>query len=265
VIKEQFWELRDQITAFSIATDHDIVPWELLYPLTRRDDQGFLVEQFPVVRRVYGQPRTRRISVREAAFVLPQDAPPYAHEEIVFINRLLKDVLAVDQAEIISRLEPLKSWIDSGRAGLLHFACHNQFALTAGGSSIAMADGDFLPMMLNSSTAQAVLSRHPLVFINACRSAGAAYGYTRPMSWASKFMAAGAAAFVGTLWAIPSDVARRFSDAFYDALLREGMTFGAAMTAARRAVRSDRDPSWLAYTAYSDPEARYAEPGTEGA
>jgi hypothetical protein len=261
VIKEQFWELRDQITAFSIATDHDIVPWELLHPLTGRDDQGFLVEQFPVVRRVYGQARTRHISVREAAFVLPHDAPPFAHEEISFINRLLKDAVGMDQAEIISRLEPLKTWIDSGKAGLLHFACHNRFAVTAGGSSIAMADGDFLPMMLNSSVARAVLSRHPLVFINACRSAGAAYGYTRPMSWASKFMAAGAGAFVGTLWAIPSDVARRFSDAFYDALLREGMAFGAAMTAARRAVRSDRDPSWLAYTAYSDPEARYMEVG----
>jgi hypothetical protein len=256
VIREQFWELRDQITAFSIATDHDVIPWELLYPLAGRNSQGFLVEQFPVVRRVYGQHRTRWISVRDAAFVLPQGAPPFAHEEIASINRLLRDVPSSDQAEIISRLEPLKAWIDSGQAGLLHFASHNQFAPTGGGSSIVMADGDFLPMMLNSSVAGAVLSRHPLVFINACRSAGAAYGYTQPMSWASQFMAAGAGAFIGTLWAIPSEVAQSFSEVFYDAFLREEMPFGAAITAARRAIRSDRDPSWLAYTAYSDPDAR---------
>ncbi|GAA4604209.1 hypothetical protein GCM10023195_14270 [Actinoallomurus liliacearum] len=261
-IKEQFWELRGRLRSFSIATDHDIVPWELLYPLAGRNDHGFLVEQFPVVRRVYGQPRTPRIALRGPAFVVPPDAPPLAHEEITAINRLLRETFAADRAEIISRLEPLKSWIDSGHAGLLHFASHNQFALTAGGSSIAMADGDFLPMMLNSSVTRAVLSRHPLVFINACRSAGAAYGYTRPMSWASKFMAAGAGAFVGTLWAIPSDVARHFSEAFYDAFIRQRLPFGTAMTAARRAVRSDRDPSWLAYTAYSDPEARWDEPAS---
>ncbi|MGH3374730.1 MAG: CHAT domain-containing protein [Actinoallomurus sp.] len=258
-VKEQFWELRDKITSFSIATDHDIVPWELIYPLASRHDYGFLVEQFPVVRRVYNQTRSRRISVRKAAFVIPQDAPLFAHEETIAINRLLKDVLAAENGEIISRLEPLKQWIDSGQAGLLHFASHNQFALTAGGSSIAMADGEFLPMMLNSSIAREVLSRHPLVFINACRSAGAAYEYTRPMSWASKFMAAGAGAFVGTLWAVRSEVAQLFSEAFYDALLRQGLSFGTAMTVARRAVQSDRDPSWLAYTAYSHPEARCAE------
>jgi hypothetical protein len=259
VIREQFWELRDHISAFSIATDHDIIPWELLYPLAGRNDEGFLVEQFPVVRRVYGQQRTRRICMQDATFVLPQNAPPFAHEEITSINRILREARTLQRAEIISRLEPLKTWIDSGRAGLLHFASHNQFAWAEGGSSITMADGDFLPIMLNSSVAGTVLTRHPLIFINACRSAGAAYGYTQPMSWASQFMAAGAGAFIGTLWAIPSEVARRFSEAFYDAFVRQDMAFGTALTAARRAIRSDRDPSWLAYTAYSDPDARRLE------
>ena len=65
--------------------------------------------------------------------------------------------------------------IESGDCGLLHFACHNTFAADAGGSAIAMGGGPFVPMLLNKAVMrQALADRHPLVFINACRSAGAA-------------------------------------------------------------------------------------------
>ncbi len=56
LIKEQFWQLRSSITAFSIACGQDTIPWELLYPLLPGRDAGFLVEQFPVLRRAYGGP-----------------------------------------------------------------------------------------------------------------------------------------------------------------------------------------------------------------
>ena len=58
-IREQFWAQRDRIRLFTIASDMDTVPWELLYPVDLDNEDGFLVEQFPVVRRVYGQGRTR--------------------------------------------------------------------------------------------------------------------------------------------------------------------------------------------------------------
>jgi hypothetical protein len=34
---------------FTIAADHDIIPWELLYPVDGTNDNGFLAEQFPVL------------------------------------------------------------------------------------------------------------------------------------------------------------------------------------------------------------------------
>lgn len=75
VIKDQFLEQRNRITSFTIATDQDVVPWELLYPLSPGQDEGFLVEQFPVMRRVYGQQRVPRVALDPAAFVLARDAP----------------------------------------------------------------------------------------------------------------------------------------------------------------------------------------------
>jgi CHAT domain len=256
VIKEQFWEQRSRITSFNIATDQDIVPWELLYPLSPTEDEGFLVEQFPVMRRVYGQQRVGAVSLRPAAFVLARDAPEQAYAEVGAVNQRIRAALATDNGTIVDGLESLLRLIGSREAGLLHFACHNRFDVSEGGSAVAMADGDFTPMMLSSAATGQALRSHPLVFLNACRSAGASYEYTRLMGWASGFMGAGAGAFVGTLWAVPSGPARAFAESFYDACLSERLPLGAAVHAARTAIRTPGDPTWLAYTVYGDPAAR---------
>ena len=146
--------------------------------------------------------------------------------------------------------------MESGGVGLLHFACHNTFRVEAGGSSIMMGGGPFVPALLNRSvTTHSLARRNPLVFINACRSAGAVPEYTRLIGWAGQFMSAGAGAFIGTLWPVRSGSALTFAGAFYDALLA-GETLGVAVRTARLATAANvSDPTWLAYTVYGDPAA----------
>ena len=61
-----------------------------------------------------------------------------------------------------------------------------------------------------------VLARSaPTVFMNACRSAGLAPTYNRLDGWASKFLEAGAGAFIGSLWAVSDGTAREFAEEFY--------------------------------------------------
>jgi len=257
LIKEQFWQLRSSIGAFSIACGQDTIPWELLYPLSPADDEGFLVEQFPVVRRVYGQRRCRWVSISPPLYVVPTASPANAEDEVARLRRSLPA-----GTEIISNLERLLGLIDAGAIGLLHFACHNTFRTDSGGSSIMMGGGPFVPELLNRAvTTQALAERSPLVFINACRSAGAIPEYTRLMGWAGQFMAAGAGAFVGTLWAVRSASALAFAESFYDALLA-GHALGKAALMARHTTAADAsDPTWLAYTIYGNPAATAANPG----
>lgn len=120
-----------------------------------------------------------------------------------------------------------------------------------------MDDGPFTPMLLASARLTTVLApRRPLVFINACRSSGEVFEYTRPTGWAKGFMAAGAGAFIGTLWTVRSSTAREFAEAFYTSLVSDGTPLGEAARQARLAVRRDsEDPTWLAYTVYGDPAA----------
>ena len=251
LIKEQFWQLRSSIGTFSIACGQDTIPWELLYPLSLGQDEGFLVEQFPVLRRVYGQRRSRRVSVTPSVYVVPAGSPANASQEIDALRHRLGA-----SSEEVCDLDRLLDLISTGTGGLLHFACHSTFRADAGGSSITMGGGPFVPELLNRAvTNRSLAVTNPLVFINACRSAGEVPEYTRLMGWASQFMAAGAGAFAGTLWAVRSATACAFAEAFYDALLA-GQALGHAARTARKATAADAaDPTWLAYAVYGDPEA----------
>lgn len=256
-IKEQFWELRPRITTFAIDTGLDDIPWELLYPVSPTEDEGFLVEQFAVTRRVFGQARVREISLRPARFVVPEGGPRNAGAEVEAVHRILS---GTGTPETVKDLAALLALVEAGDIGLMHFACHNTYR-PEDGSSITMAGGDFVPDLLEFSKARKVLApARPLVFVNACRSAGAVPHFTRMMSWAEQFLGAGAGAFVGTLWDIRSSGAQTFAEAFYDAFAT-GSTLGQATLRARNVTAAaEGDPTWLSYAVYGDPHAVSAHP-----
>nr|WP_225955427.1 CHAT domain-containing protein [Kibdelosporangium phytohabitans] len=249
-IHEQFWQIRDRIKSLTVVTDHDVLPWELLHPLRKGCDDGFLVEQFPVVRSVYGPELAHRIGLRPMTYVLPDRSPTDAEAEIQQIKQRL------GAGATVRTVDALLGLIDSGTCGSLHFACHNSFSLDDDGSKIRMSDGDFRPKLLNSAvTAQTLAATSPLVFVNACRTAGTAPDYTRTTGWAQQFMAAGAGAFVGTLWPVRSSSALDFAKIFYDELA-SGASLGSAAHYARNVLTtSDADPTRLAYTVYGRPSA----------
>jgi CHAT domain-containing protein len=252
-LREQFWERQHRIRQLVILADKDAVPWELLYPMDPGHDAGFLVEQFPVTRAIFGWRPARTLRLRPARFVLPEGSLPGAMAEIDTMRRLLEPGQPPDQ--VISALTPLTELIDNGDFGLLHFACHNTYD-PARGCSIKLGSVQFTPTLLEVAVIQKVL-RHsaPTVFINACRSAGLAATYNRLDGWANKFLEAGAAAFVGSLWAVSDGTAREFAQELYGQL-QAGSPLGKAVMQARQTAASQADdPTWLAYTVYGDPRA----------
>jgi CHAT domain-containing protein len=145
---------------------------------------------------------------------------------------------------------------DSSLPGILHFACHNTFSNEAG-SSITLDGGPWKPSDLAEAVARTTLAtRRPLVFLNACRSAGEVAWFSRMNSWATNFVEAGAGAFIGSLWAVRSSAARNFAEAFYKQFVQEGQPLGTSSLLARQAVSHDGgDPTWLAYSVYGNPAA----------
>lgn len=252
-LRRQFWERQHRIRQLTILSDKDAVPWELLYPMDTGHDAGFLVEQFPVTRAVFGRAPARRLRLHPAWFVLPEGSPPEAYAEVEMLQRLLDP--EQDAETVIAALTPLQDLISSGSFGLLHFACHNRFD-PVDGSSITLDQRQFTPLQLNTSAIKRVLAASsPTVFINACRTAGQTATYNSLDGWASKFLEAGAAAFVGSLWAVSDGAGREFAAELYGHLQR-GTSLGAALMSARHAAaREPGDPTWLAYTVYGNPAA----------
>jgi hypothetical protein len=255
-LRSQFWERQRRIKQLTILANHDVVPWELLYPKDRRHDEGFLVEQFPVTRAIYGRALQRRLRLQPARFVVPPGSPPDANAEAEVLARLLGTKLTT-----VSELMPLLQLIGKGRFGLLHFACHNRFD-PDDGSSIRL-DSPFSPTFLATAASDQTLMRAaPVVFINACRSLGQVPSYNKLDGWAEKFMRAGAAAFIGSLWEVSDGMAREFAQELYKHLA-DGDPLGKAVMAGRRAVAAEpADPTWLAYAVYGDPQAK-TEPAAQ--
>ena len=255
-LREQFWDRQRRIRQLTILADKDAVPWELLYPRDPGHDAGFLVEQFPVTRAIFGRRLTRRLTLWPARFVLPEGSLPGAHAEIDAMQRLLDP--GQPQGAVISSLTPLQELIRSGDFGLLHFACHNRFD-PADGSSITLDNVQFTPTLLTTASIDRVLAQTaPTIFMNACRSAGVNATYNRLDGWASKFLEAGAAAFIGSLWAVSDGAAREFAQELYSQL-QTGSSLGEAVMRARQAARRPDDPTWLAYTIYGEPGATVSQ------
>jgi hypothetical protein len=252
-LREQFWQRQHRIRQLTILADKDTVPWELLYPLDPGYDAGFLVEQFPVTRAVFGRRPARLLNLSPARFVLPASSPPAAEAEIEALRRRLDP--GQPPEAVISALTPLLEVIRDGDFGLLHFACHNRFD-RAGGPSITMDKQLFTPTLLTTAAIGQVLARSaPVVFVNACRSGGNSPSYNQLDGWASKFLEAGAAAFIGSLWAVRDRTAQEFAGELYGRL-QAGSSLGEAVMCARQVAASrPGDPTWLAYTVYGDPRA----------
>lgn len=252
-LREQFWERQERIKQLTILADRDVVPWELLYPMDPGHDAGFLVEQFPVTRAIFRWRPGRKLGLWPARFVLPERSLPEARAEVAAMQRLLDR--GHPPSQVISALTPLQELIASGNFGLLHFACHNTYS-PAEGSAITLDNVNFTPTLLTTAVINKVLAGSaPTVFMNACRSAGLSATYNRLDGWASKFLEAGAGAFIGSLWAVSDGAAREFAEEFYGQF-RAGLTLGEAVNRARRVASSQAgDPSWLAYTVYGNSRA----------
>jgi Protein kinase domain/CHAT domain len=253
-IRRQFWAQGDRIRLFTIASDMDTVPWELLYPVDGDNDNGFLVEQFPVIRRVYGQGRTRVLRLDSgAAYIVPPGSPANAMAEVDGIRGIFP--VNVRNRGVHASLTEFIELLDAAPS-VLHFACHNTFT-EKGGSIITLEGGPLRPSDLAIAVQRKGLADiSPLVFLNACRTAGDIPGIIQLMGWARQFMGAGAGAFIGSLWAVRSSSAKTFAEAFYHAIVKDRIPLGAASLRARQAISSDPgDPTWLAYTVYGNPSA----------
>ncbi|NJN00342.1 MAG: CHAT domain-containing protein [Aquincola sp.] len=247
---------RPRIKVLNILSQPDSTPWELLYVADSNGakEGDFLASGTTVARWRYGSAPERALRATSPHFVLPSDAPPKAHEELVKLRLLFgKD------AGTIEDIGSLHALLERGDFGLLHFAAHNVAVPDAlAGAYVPFGPQRWDLVMLSGVPVNRFRHLQPLVFMNACTTSGTTQVYTDLSSWADRFLKCGAGAFIGTLWEVRDGSARRFSEHFYERLIG-GDTIGEAMQSARQALRNEEegDPTPFAYTLYGNAHARW--------
>jgi hypothetical protein len=140
----------------------------------------------------------------------------------------------------------------SGDYDAIHFAGHAYFDAAAPASSGILCAGG---RVLSGADLAAMDSVPALVFFNACESArlratvNPLRQLDRSVGFAEAFLRGGVANFVGTWWAVGDDAATAFATTFYRDLAK-GDSIGAALNAARGAVRELPSADWANYLHY---------------
>jgi hypothetical protein len=252
-LRRTLWEIRDGIRRLNIMCDGDPLPWELIYIASPSGGDGvFLAENAGVARLRYGPPPPTKIRAISPHFVHPKGSPTQTAEEIEKLRILFPDAVTV------KKMDELMNLLMIGGFGLLHFASHNNLKPGDAGSSYVPFENAKFDLVFMGNVARGKYRQtSPLVFMNACTSAGKAPLFTEMSSWADRYLNSGAGAFVGSLWEVRDRSAPEFAFAFYKKL-KQGGTLGEAMMAGRGGIETPDggDPTRLAFTLYGNPLAR---------
>ena len=251
-----------KIKSMLITSDEPWIPWELLKPYYYSVSEGreyvaenFWALDFQLARWLAGRGPAARVTVQEAALVLPDVGLPAVAQEQAFLTTLAADHTIQLRAPS-KTLAEVKDLFLHGGYQLMHVATHGRFNTSdADESVLELSDENLRPLDLVASGLRGIRKSMPLVFLNACDGGRADFSLTGLGGWAEKlFREANASAFVGALWEVHDDLAVEFTKHFYGRLAA-GDSLGEAMRAARAHLREvdETNPTWLAYTLYGDP------------
>ncbi len=257
--------------SFLVITDEPFIPWELIWPygyqgetwedeipwclsmrMTRwlhRDQEGSGLQGPPT-----------NLELDRFAFVGPTQTNLSAvSSEGADLKSLMQKAGVSDASPQFNTLEQVTSLLESGEYDWFHLASHGEFtAEEPDRDSVLLLEGNqrFTPNSLIGPQVQGHLFRQrPGFVLNACHTGRQGFALTQLGGWVNRLVGSGAGLFMGPLWTVTDESAKRFAKHFY-ALLLEGDTVAQALHGAREVIRQTGDPTWLAYSVYAHPNAR---------
>lgn len=263
-LRDRLSALRGKVRSLLIQSDDPWIPWEILCvpetPGGEAADGPFLCEAFALTRWLSGIRQTLPLPIQRIAVVVPRDSDlPQAEGEY-------EDLLALAESgarrvdRVPARLSDLQQAFWRGEHDGWHFTGHGSHREGSPDLSSLWLENDeeLTPVHLSGKAKNLGLKR-PLVFLNACSSGKSGQSLTDIGGWAPHFLRAGAGGCIGALWPIDDGPARAFAQAFYHFFIM-GAPIAEAVYSARQAIRSEGNPTWLAYTVFAHPLAVCAPP-----
>jgi hypothetical protein len=274
-VTKELWPLRARIKVIQIVSWEPYIPWELVRlhdPDTGEIDDRFLAE-YGMVRTLADEMPLRELPMVRWGYLgatFPMGTYPQVGAELDYFTGTSCESLngrGIKPEAISATRDAFYDVLAKDEFDVLHISCHAESAhQSIERASLIISDetppgaSQARPVEVDTITVQAearLKGRHPLVFLNGCETGRVGAVLTSWGGWPNVFLRAGAAAFVGSAWAVRDKPAAKFSTVFYNALL-DGRTLAEAATEARSAAKQMGDASWLAFKVYGHPRARRA-------
>ncbi len=255
-----------------VVTDEPYIPWELIWPYGYQEEVwedeapwGFTMRMTRWLQRddegkgLQGPPT--RLRLERFAFVGPSDVALAAvNAEGTQIRALMQQAGIQDASPPLNSLAQIQNLLEAGSYDWFHLASHGEFAAERPDTSSAILLEDrqaFTPKFLIGPRIQSHLfHQRPGFVLNACHTGRQGWALTRLGGWVNRLVGSGAGLFLGPLWTVTDESAKRLALHFYTRLLA-GDTAANALHFARSQIRASGDPTWLAYSLYAHPNARW--------
>ena len=147
--------------------------------------------------------------------------------------------------------------LSSGRYGLVHYSGHSRYS--PDGSAWVLSDGEVTTDQLTSAAQAAPPA---MLFSSSCFSGTGgewkmAEYENQAFDLPGAFLGAGVEAYIGTLWEVEADAARRLVERFYTNLMSGEASLGECLRRARQSLKLEQERynkiDWLAFILYGDP------------
>ncbi len=262
-----------------VITDEPYIPWELIWPYGYQEEVWedeapwcFTMHMTRWLQRdgdgkgLQGPPT--RLPLERFAFVGPTDVSLAAVDaEGTRLRALMQQAGIQDASPDLNSLARIQELLEAGVYDWFHLASHGEFsAARPDTSSAILLEGKqiFTPETLIGPRIQGHLfHQRPGFVLNACHTGRQGWALTQLGGWVNRLVGSGAGLFLGPLWTITDESAKQFALHFYTRLL-DGATVAEAMHYARSRIRASGDPTWLAYTLYAHPNARWSPAAKAG-
>ncbi|WP_026735944.1 CHAT domain-containing protein [Fischerella sp. PCC 9605] len=254
-------------------------PWEVLYEgeYQQADPEKFWGFCHPIARNITPGKTAplEQILPLNMLFCLHHKLLHAHHQERPEIEKLVRTLGKFYLLQLSKELkkladgESLVTHLYQTQHNILHFACHcrpcRQYEDEIDALVISFIEDESNAQEIeletyNFSDVSGSFQCQPLIFLNACQSAGGVDELRKTFNLPEKFIQHGAAAVIATACPVPDLFAAAFASVFYNFFIGEKMMIGKALCETRRYfLEKYNNPLGLAYGLYSSPYYRIAQ------
>lgn len=256
-------------------------PWEVLYEGDCEEDiipEMFWGFHYPIARRLDPNKSdllSEQILPLDMLFCLHHKLLQAHHQERPQIEKIVRTLGKFYLLQLSNELQKLKNgasllrYLYQTQHNILHFACHcrpckkSEDDVDALIISLIKDELNVQEIELetyNFLDASGSFQCQPLIFLNACQSAGGFDELRKTFNLPKEFIQRGAAAVIATACPVPDLFAAAFAKKFYEFFIDKKMMIGKALYETRRYFLEEyNNPLGLAYGLYSSPYYRIAQ------